>query len=84
MCVWMNDEKVYHKALNCYLIRNVVAFMFLGTMPSMGQKEFLDLPNEVIQDNIMAFLSNQVLYKVIGIGDRRLTDCCHKVLNKRG
>ena len=57
--------------------------MFLGTMPSMGQKEFLDLPNEVIQDNIMAFLSNQALYKLIGVGNRRLRDCCYEVIDKR-
>ena len=69
--------------LNCDLIRNVVAFIFLGTMQSMGQKDLLDLPNEVIQDNLMAFLSNQALYKLIGIGNRRLTYCCYRVINKR-
>ena len=65
------------------MIRNAVAFIFLGTMQSMGQKNLLDLPNEVIQDNIMAFLPNQDLYKLIEVGNRRLTVCCYKVIDKR-
>ena len=72
--------------MNFGLLRAAAAFIFQGTMANrckLEQKGILDLPDEIIEDKIMAILSNQDLCKLIGTGNRRLKDCCHRIMKKR-
>ena len=66
-------------------IRSAISFFLPCTMEkrnNLEQKGVLDLPDEVIEDNIMVHLSCQDLSKLIGLGNRRLKDCSYRVMGK--
>ena len=68
------------------MLKTVVSFVLQGTMTervSLQQKEFMDLPEEIIEDWIMASLSVQDLCNLKYVGNRRLKDFSQNAIKKR-
>ena len=72
--------------LNFDVLRTATAFFLIGTMAKrikLEQKDVLDLPDEIIEDKIMVFLSIQDLNNLIEVGNQRLENCSQRVIKKR-
>ena len=58
-------------------------FIFLGLKYYTDAAGLLDLPDEIIEDNLMNFLSLKDLYSCNKCGNERLKNCSTRVLQKR-
>ena len=48
------------------------------------QKGILDIPDEILEDNLLTLLSFEDLINLMNIRDSRLIRCCSAVIKKKG
>ena len=73
-------------SLNNYLKNEIIylyLFIFLDLKYNTEPTGLLDLPDEIIEDTLMTFLSLKDLYSCNKCGSERLKNCTNRVLHKR-
>ena len=55
----------------------------MAVMLNPIQKSILDIPDEILEDNLFTFLSFDDLLRLMNIGNARLFHCCDAVIIKK-
>ena len=61
----------------------LLSYSFMVIMSKSTQKCITDLPNEILVNNLLTFLSINDLMNLMNIGNAKLYHCCNAVIKKK-
>jgi len=75
--VWLNPQKLPQD------IGRLLSYSSMAIMSHSIQKCILDIPDEILEDNLFSLLSFDDLIRLMNIGNARLFHCCDAVIIKK-